>query len=106
MPNSPHHQVAQVGAIACLTAFRGDSIIRMVEDCGFIGRPQSDMGNVGLERGPTPADNPLLDMDDVVITPHMASFARESLQKGRTFPIRNAARVAGGHEPLSVVLPD
>ena len=58
-----------------------------------------------LETEPTPADNPLLDMDNVLITPHMAAFAQESFDKMRAFAVRNAARVAGGAEPDSVVLP-
>ena len=59
-----------------------------------------------LEQEPTPADNPLLDMDSVAITPHMASFAQESWHKSRQFAIENAARVALGGEPESVVLPE
>ena len=59
-----------------------------------------------LEQEPTPADNPLLDMDNVAVTPHMASFAQESWSKSRTFAIQNAARAANGVEPLAVVMPE
>ena len=59
-----------------------------------------------LEAEPTAADNPLLDMDNVLITPHMASFAQESFEKMRAFAVQNAARVAEGAEPESVVLPE
>jgi len=31
-----------------------------------------------LEEEPTPANNPLLDMDNVLVTPHLAAFAQES----------------------------
>ena len=55
---------------------------------------------------PTPEDNPLLDMDNVLITPHFASFTQESGVRSRTFAVANAARVARGEEPESVVLPD
>ena len=58
-----------------------------------------------LEEEPTPADNPLLDIDNVLITPHLAAFAQESFEKMRAFAVKNAARVAGGAEPDSVVLP-
>ncbi len=58
-----------------------------------------------LEEEPTPADNPLLDMDNVLVTPHLAAFAQESFDKSRAFAVQNAARVAGGEEPESVVLP-
>jgi phosphoglycerate dehydrogenase-like enzyme len=58
-----------------------------------------------LEEEPTPANNPLLDMDNVVVTPHMAAFAQESFEKSRAFAIQNAARVASGEKPESVVEP-
>jgi phosphoglycerate dehydrogenase-like enzyme len=58
-----------------------------------------------LEAEPTPVDNPLLDMDNVVITPHMAAFAQESFEKSRAFAVQNAARVARGEAPQSIVEP-
>lgn len=58
-----------------------------------------------LEIEPTPADNPLLDMDNVLITPHLAAFTQESFHKSRAFAAQNVARVSGGAEPESVVLP-
>ena len=59
-----------------------------------------------LEQEPAAADNPLLDMDNVVVTPHMASFAQESIAKTRRFAVENAARFASGQEPEAVVLPE
>jgi phosphoglycerate dehydrogenase-like enzyme len=56
-----------------------------------------------LEEEPTPADNPLLNMDNVLVTPHLAAFAQESFDKSRTFAVQNAARVARGEAPESVV---
>jgi phosphoglycerate dehydrogenase-like enzyme len=56
-----------------------------------------------LEQEPTPADNPLLGMDNVVVTPHLAALAQESFEKSRAFAVQNAAGVAGGDEPESVV---
>ena len=56
-----------------------------------------------LEEEPTPADNPLLDMDNVIITPHLAAFAQESYDKSRAFAVQNAARVARGEAAQSVV---
>ena len=58
-----------------------------------------------LEQEPPSADNPLLDMVNVVITPHAASFAQESGEKSRAFAIQNLARVLRGEEPQSVVPP-
>jgi D-3-phosphoglycerate dehydrogenase len=56
-----------------------------------------------LEEEPTPANNPLLDMDNVLITPHLAAFTQESYEKQSAFAIQNTARVARGEEPESVV---
>ena len=59
-----------------------------------------------LEQEPTPPDNPLLRMDSVVVTPHMASFAQESWDRSRRFALENAVRVVNGEQPLSVVAPE
>ncbi len=59
-----------------------------------------------LEEEPTPSDNPLLDMENVAATPHMASFTQESWDKSRRFALENAVRVVNGEEPLSVVSPE
>ena len=56
-----------------------------------------------LEEEPTPANNPLLDMDNVLITPHLAAFAQESNEKSHAFAVQNTARVARGEEPESVI---
>jgi phosphoglycerate dehydrogenase-like enzyme len=58
-----------------------------------------------LEQEPTPADNPLLDMDNVTVTPHLAAFAQESYTKSRAFAVQNATRVARGEAAESVVGP-
>jgi phosphoglycerate dehydrogenase-like enzyme len=59
-----------------------------------------------LEEEPTPEDNPLLDMDNVLITPHFAGFSVEAGEKSRIFALANTDRVARGEDPESVVLPD
>ena len=59
-----------------------------------------------LEEEPTPSDNPLLEMENVVVTPHMAGTTFEARQKSRLFGIGNAIRVVGGSAPESVVHPD
>jgi phosphoglycerate dehydrogenase-like enzyme len=58
-----------------------------------------------LEDEPTSTNNPLLDMDNVLVTPHLAALAQESFEKSRAFAAHNAARVAQGEEPESVVEP-
>ncbi len=59
-----------------------------------------------LEEEPTPTDNPLLDMDRVVVTPHLAGNSVEAYEKSRVFALANAARVIRGEEPQSIVLPE
>ena len=59
-----------------------------------------------LEEEPTRSDNPLLEMENVVVTPHMAGTTFEARQKSRLFGIGNAIRVVGGAAPESVVHPD
>ena len=81
----------------------------VVDEAALIGALQEKKilaaGLDVLEEEPTPADNPLLDMDNVLTTPHMAAFAQESFEKSRAFAVQNAARVARGEEPESVVAP-
>jgi glyoxylate reductase/D-3-phosphoglycerate dehydrogenase len=59
-----------------------------------------------LEEEPTPPDNPLLQMDHVVVTPHYASFAQEASDRSRKFALDNAIRVVNGEQPLAVVAPE
>ena len=77
------------------------ALIRAME-AGKIAQAGLDV----LEEEPTPPDNPLLHMDNVLVTPHLASFTQESGEKSRTFAMYNAARVTRGEDPESVVLPD
>ena len=77
------------------------ALIRALE-AGKIAQAGLDV----LEEEPTPVDNPLLKMDNVLVTPHLASFTQESGEKSRTFATYNAERVLRGEEPESVVLPD
>ncbi len=58
------------------------------------------------EEEPTPPDNPLLQFDNVLITPHLAALAIESHERSRAFAVYNTQRVASGDEPESVVPPD
>ena len=77
------------------------ALIRALESGGI-----AQAGLDVLEEEPTPPDNPLLHMDNVLVTPHLASFTQESGEKSRTFAVYNGARVVSGEEPESVVLPD
>jgi phosphoglycerate dehydrogenase-like enzyme len=82
----------------------------VIDEAALIRALQNDkIAQAGLdvlEEEPTPVDNPLLKMDNVLVTPHMAGFSQQSMEKSRTFALYNAARVVRGEEPESIVLPD
>ncbi len=59
-----------------------------------------------LAEEPTPEDNPLFDLDNVVITPHMAGPGEESTQRAATFAYYNIGRVLSGETPESLVYPE
>ena len=47
----------------------------------------------------------LFDMDNVIVTPHLASRAIESMYTSTQFAIANVSRVARGEDATSIVLP-
>ncbi len=59
-----------------------------------------------LEVEPTPEDNPLFELDNVVITPHMAGPGEESTQRAAEFAYYNIGRALSGQEPESLVTPE
>ena len=59
-----------------------------------------------LEEEPTPSDNPLLDLDNVVITPHMATSSVESRLRAAIFAYGNIIRVLSGETAESLVTPE
>ena len=58
-----------------------------------------------FEQEPADPNNPLLSMDNVVVTPHMASRAVESGITSTNFAMENLTRLARGEEPTSLVPP-
>ena len=59
-----------------------------------------------LEVEPTPADNPLFDLDNVIITPHMAGQSQETALRAAQFACENITRVLTGQEAESLVTPE
>ena len=53
---------------------------------------------------PTPADSPLLEMENVVVTPHIAGSTQERVDRALEFSYVNARRVLNGDRPLSAVV--
>jgi phosphoglycerate dehydrogenase-like enzyme len=48
---------------------------------------------------PTPLDSPLLNMDNVIVTPHLAGSTEERVDRALVFSFENARRALNG-EPL------
>jgi phosphoglycerate dehydrogenase-like enzyme len=49
------------------------------------------------------ADNPLLALDNVILSPHVTWYTADTMQRYLTGAIRNCRRLAEGHRPYSVV---
>jgi lactate dehydrogenase-like 2-hydroxyacid dehydrogenase len=58
-----------------------------------------------LEQEPTPADNPLLDLDNVIVTPHQSGISRESGPRSARFAMANVRRAVLGEPIQSVIAP-
>jgi D-3-phosphoglycerate dehydrogenase len=56
-----------------------------------------------FEKEPADPDNPLFKMDNVVVTPHTASYSDVAFRRLRTCVGQEAARVISGHWPKNVV---
>jgi phosphoglycerate dehydrogenase-like enzyme len=52
---------------------------------------------------PVPADNPLLTLDNVILSPHVSWYTADTMERYLTAAIRNCRRLADGHAPYSVV---
>ena len=59
-----------------------------------------------LEAEPTPEENPLFDLDNVVITPHMAGQSQETNLRAASFAYGNIMRALAGDQPESLVTPE
>ena len=55
---------------------------------------------------PPPADSPLLQLDNVVLSPHMAGVTQESVLRIVAAALENIQRAARGEEPHDLVAPD
>ena len=70
---------------------------------------QSEIAAAGLDvfqEEPTPTSNPLLGMDNVVVTPHLAGSSQERVDNAIVFSYENARRVLQGQKPKNCVTID
>ncbi len=59
-----------------------------------------------MEVEPVERNNPLLELDNVIITPHSAWYSEESIVALLTTVGQEVARVLTGKNPLSLVNPE
>ena len=68
-----------------------------------------EIAGAGIDVTPTeppPAEHPLFEMDNVIVTPHTAFHSRESLLELEQRTAREAVRVLNGEMPENLVNPD
>ena len=58
-----------------------------------------------FEQEPTPADNPLLQLDNVVVAPHLAGQTAESYPRRAGIAFENMQRILDGKAPHNLVTP-
>ncbi|MDP3061663.1 MAG: NAD(P)-dependent oxidoreductase, partial [Chloroflexota bacterium] len=56
-----------------------------------------------LEEEPAPTKNPVLDLDNVLVTPHVAGTSTGSVRRIMEFTIENVVRFAAGKAPESLI---
>lgn len=59
-----------------------------------------------FEVEPTPPDNPILQLDNVIVTPHAAGFSDEAVRSGQRLGAEEMARVLTGKLPRNICNPE
>ena len=59
-----------------------------------------------FEVEPTPPDNPLLRLDNVIVTPHAAGFSDEAVRTGQRLGAEEMARILSGTFPRNICNPE
>jgi phosphoglycerate dehydrogenase-like enzyme len=97
----------------CLAAMKSTAALINVSRGGIVDQPalvaalrEGRLSGAGLDVfavEPLPADDPLLTLDSVVLTPHVAGITYPTSRRRGQAAAENVARVAAGGEPLYVV---
>jgi D-3-phosphoglycerate dehydrogenase len=56
-----------------------------------------------FEQEPIGPDHPLVGLDNVIVTPHLAVYSRKAMENWRIHPIEDAARILNGYYPRGLV---
>ncbi|RLC99296.1 MAG: dehydrogenase, partial [Chloroflexi bacterium] len=98
-------QALGTGAIL-VNASRGP----VVDEAALIEALESgQLGGAGLDvydTEPPAPDNPLFQMDQVALTPHLASFTDEGRQRMGLMAVEEVLRVLRGEKPLNLANPE
>jgi phosphoglycerate dehydrogenase-like enzyme len=90
------------GAILVNTA-RGEVIDEAALVAALKGGQLAAAGLDVFAREPVSPDNPLLALDNVIVSPHVSWYTADTMERYLTAAIRNCRRLADGQEPYSVV---
>ena len=95
-----------------LSMMKNDAILintsrgRVVDEAALIQALQGEkIGGAGLDvfsEEPVPADNPLLQLENAILTPHTAALTRECVTRMATEAAGSVLDVFGGREPPNV----
>ena len=82
----------------------------VIDEAALIAALESgEIAGAGLdvfEEEPTPADNPLLKMDNVVVSPHSAGTSNMSRIRSGVQVGQETSRLLNGSFPMSIVNPE
>ena len=56
-----------------------------------------------MEKEPPEKDNPILKLDNVIVTPHMAWYSEDSFNEIRKIAAEEIARALTGQTPINLV---
>jgi D-3-phosphoglycerate dehydrogenase len=85
---------------------RGDLIDEKALYRALVEKRLAGAGLDVFEEEPTPADNPILALDNVIVTPHAAGFSDEAVREGQRMGAREMASMLTGTFPRNICNPE
>jgi D-3-phosphoglycerate dehydrogenase len=79
------------------------ALYRALSEGWIAGAGLDDLEEEPAKRRDWKADNPLFQLDNVVVTPHAAYYSEESIRAVREIAAKEVVRVLSGQPPLSPV---
>jgi len=85
---------------------RGDLIDERALYRALVEKRLAGAGLDVFEEEPTPPDNPILALDNVIVTPHAAGFSDAAVREGQRMGAREMAAMLTGTFPRNICNPD